>query len=262
MTNEILNVVEEREVLGFDFKIYGDFDNPLFLAKDVATWIGYDVSSTNKMVRTVDEDEKLNGIMFRAGQKRQMLFLTEDGLYEVLMQSRKPIAKEFKKQVKMILRELRKGNVQLTSTISKKDLAVLDIIHSKTDLEQALAIKNFEEIITVPLLETIEEQKPKVDYCENVLDSENTYNITQIAKDYGLSAKKLNNILHELGIQYKSNNQWLLYSKYRNEGYVESYTNSNDKGFVFTITKWTQKGRMFIYEILKENGYLPLKKSK
>ena len=111
-----IKVIDEREVLGFDFKVYGNADNPLFLAKDVAKWIGYDKSSINKMINSVDEDEKLNGTIFRAGQSREMWFLTEDGLYEVLMQSRKPIAKEFKKKVKEILKELRKGNQMLVST--------------------------------------------------------------------------------------------------------------------------------------------------
>lgn len=108
-----LNIINEQVVLGKDFKVYGDFENPLFLAKDVAEWIGYDSSSINKMLNNVDQDEKLNGIIFRAGQNREMIFLTEDGLYEVLMQSRKPIAKQFKKEVKKILKDLRMGKTQI-----------------------------------------------------------------------------------------------------------------------------------------------------
>ena len=109
-----INVIDEREVLGFDFKVYGDADNPLFLAKDVAKWIEH--SNPTEMVKNIDEDEKLNSTIFSGGQKREMTFLTEDGLYEVLMQSRKPIAKEFKKKVKEILKELRKGNQVLVNT--------------------------------------------------------------------------------------------------------------------------------------------------
>lgn len=108
-----LNIINEQVVLGKEFKVYGDFENPLFLAKDVAEWIGYDISSINKMLNNVDADEKLNGIIFRAGQNREMIFLTEDGLYEVLMQSRKPIAKQFKKEVKKILKDLRMGKTQI-----------------------------------------------------------------------------------------------------------------------------------------------------
>ena len=109
-----INIIEEREVLGFDFKVYGDIDNPLFLAKDVANWIEH--SNATEMVKNIDEDEKLNSTIISGGQKREMTFITEDGLYEVLMQSRKPIAKEFKKKVKEILKELRKGNQVLINT--------------------------------------------------------------------------------------------------------------------------------------------------
>lgn len=109
-----INIIDEREVLGFDFKVYGDVDNPLFLAKDVANWIEHNKPS--EMILNVDNDEKLKAIISHSGQSREMWFLTEDGLYEVLMQSRKPIAKEFKKKVKEILKELRKGNQVLVNT--------------------------------------------------------------------------------------------------------------------------------------------------
>ena len=109
-----INIIDEREVLGFDFKVYGDIDNPLFLAKDVANWIEHNKPS--EMILNVDNDEKLKAIISHSGQSREMWLLTEDGLYEVLMQSRKPIAKEFKKKVKEILKELRKGNQVLVNT--------------------------------------------------------------------------------------------------------------------------------------------------
>ena len=109
-----IEIIDEREVLGFDFKVYGDIDNPLFLAKDVANWIEHNKPS--EMILNVDNDEKLKAIISHSGQSREMWFLTEDGLYEVLMQSRKPIAKEFKKKIKEILKELRKGNQVLVNT--------------------------------------------------------------------------------------------------------------------------------------------------
>lgn len=109
-----LQIIEQREVLGIDFKIYGDFENPLFLAKDVASWIEH--SDVSKMIKSVDEDEKVKNIVRTLGGNQEMWFLTEDGLYEVLMQSRKPIARQFKKQVKQILKDLRKGNSVIIST--------------------------------------------------------------------------------------------------------------------------------------------------
>ena len=111
MENNLI-IFEEREVLGRDFKIYGDKDNPLFLAKDVAEWIEH--SNVSMMLEKVDDEEKE---IIRRGTLNNTYsawFLTEDGLYEVLMQSRKPIAKQFKKEVKKILKELRNtGKVDL-----------------------------------------------------------------------------------------------------------------------------------------------------
>lgn len=101
-----LQVIYNQEVLGQDFKIYGTKEEPLFLAKDVANWIEH--KNITHMMNTVDDDEKLTYTICNSGQGREMWFLTENGLYEVLFQSRKPIAKQFKKQVKAILKEIRK----------------------------------------------------------------------------------------------------------------------------------------------------------
>lgn len=101
-----LSVVHQQNVLGQEFKVYGTVEEPLFLAKDVADWIEYD-GRTGQLLRTVDEEEKLMNTIYASGQNRDMWFLTEDGIYEVLMQSRKPIAKAFKKEVKKILKQIR-----------------------------------------------------------------------------------------------------------------------------------------------------------
>ena len=105
----VLQVIEQREILGKQLTMYGNFENPLFLAKEVAEWIDYDLSSINKMLNSVDEDEKVRNIVPTLGGNQEAWFLTEDGLYEVLMQSRKPIAKQFKKEVKTLLKNIRKG---------------------------------------------------------------------------------------------------------------------------------------------------------
>ncbi|WP_279000603.1 phage antirepressor KilAC domain-containing protein [Thomasclavelia cocleata] len=108
----------------------------------------------------------------------------------------------------------------------------------------------------------IAELKPKADYCDLILKNKGLVTISQIAKDYGKSGKALNNILHNLGIQYKQSGQWLLYSKYQNKGYTQSetidITRSNGMPDVKMNTKWTQKGRLFLYELLKANDILPM----
>ena len=124
--NEVI-IINEQEVLGKQFKIYGTFEEPLFLAKDVAEWIEH--SDRSKMLRNVDEDEKVKNIVLTPGGNQEMWFLTEDGLYEVLMQSRKPIAKQFKKEVKKILKALRTGKAKLVPQLSAEDRAIVEIIH-------------------------------------------------------------------------------------------------------------------------------------
>lgn len=140
MTNEI-KVINEQEVLGRDFKIYGDFENPLFLAKDVAEWIGH--SNVTDMVSRVDNDEvtKFN----LGGLQGECNFLTEDGLYEVLMQSRKPIAKQFKKKVKEILKTLRtKGGY-----VSNVELMVNTYFSNLPDDQKFLVKSLFENVEAV-----------------------------------------------------------------------------------------------------------------
>lgn len=104
MASEI-QVLKQTELLGQQFAVYGTPDEPLFLAKDVAAWIEH--TDVSKMVQSVDDDEKLTRTLFVSGQNREVWMLTENGLYELLMLSRKPIAKEFKKGVKKILHDIR-----------------------------------------------------------------------------------------------------------------------------------------------------------
>lgn len=140
-----LQIINEQEVLGKHFTVYGTADEPLFVAKDVAEWIEYDLSSVNKMLDKIDEDEKLVGTLFRSGQNREVWFLTENGLYEVLMQSRKPLAKEFKKKVKEILKSIRKhGLYAIDDLLDNPDMAIAAL--QKLKEERRLRLQAQEEI--------------------------------------------------------------------------------------------------------------------
>lgn len=168
-----LQVVEQREVLGKEFKIYGDFENPLFLAKDVAEWIEH--SKSDVMLKSVDDNEKVkvNNVYVdgRTGGNG-VWFLTEDGLYEVLMQSRKPIAKEFKKEVKKILKTIRQDGMYVTEKLlDNPDLAIQAFTKLKEEREKrkALEIK-------------IETDKPKVLFADAVETSKTTILIGDLAK--------------------------------------------------------------------------------
>lgn len=144
-----LKVFKQQEVLSKEFKIYGDIENPLFLAKDVANWIEH--SRASEMLKSIDKEEKLMQTIFASGQKREMWFLTEDGLYEVLMQSRKPIAKQFKKEVKKILKQIRKDGYYLTKNADIEKLEKeLQIIKERNQLlsQENQALRFFDRQIT------------------------------------------------------------------------------------------------------------------
>ena len=167
-----IKILERREVLEKEFTIYGEIENPLFLAKDVAKWIDYDRTSISKMLNIVDENEKLNGTIFLSGQNREMWFLTEDGLYEVLMQSRKPIAKQFKKEVKKILKSIRMNGMYATDKLlDNPDLAIQAFTKLKEERERRIGLE-----------QQIEEQRPKIIFAEAVETSKTSILIGDLAK--------------------------------------------------------------------------------
>ena len=177
-------------------------------------------------------------------------FLTESGVYKLIFKSKKKEAEKFQDWVTdKVLPEIRKtgGYISTNENMSDEDI-----------LSRALQIANarIEE-----RNKQIKELKPKAEYTEMVLQSNNTFTIRQIADDYGMSAQEFNKLLNKLEIQYKQSGQWLLYKPYKDKGYACSETTIISKGVgrVRTTmhTKWTQKGRKFIYDLLKCKGIVP-----
>ena len=263
MKNE-LQVIDEREILGKQFRVYGDFENLLFLAKDVAEWIDYSKKSNgsydvNSMLRMVDEDEKLVRKISVSGQNRNMWFLTEDGFYEVCMQSTKPNAKIFKKEVKKILKTIRKTGMYMTDnvwdTITSNPEKLGEVLINYGKVKRELEHLEEENQIQKQL---IAEYKPIKEYVDTILSSEDTMTITQIAADYGLSAYELNKTLNEQRVIRKVGGQWILYAEHMNKGYTKSETitvkKKNGTEKVVPNTKWTQKGRLFIHNLLENLG--------
>ena len=262
--NKELTVIEKREILGKRFRVYGDFENLLFLAKDVAEWIDYSKKSNgsydvNSMLRMVDEDEKLVRKISVSGQNRNMWFLTEDGFYEVCMQSTKPNAKIFKKEVKKILRTIRKTGMYITDnvwdTITNNPEKLGEVLINYGKVKRELEHLEEENQIQKQL---IAEYKPIKEYVDTILSSEDTMTITQIAADYGLSAYELNKTLNEQRVIRKVGGQWILYAEHMNKGYTKSETitvkKKNGTEKVVPNTKWTQKGRLFVHNLLETLG--------
>lgn len=232
-----LKVLNEQEVLGKQFRVYGTVEEPLFVANDVADWIEH--SNVTEMLRGIDDDEKLVSTILRAGQNRQMNMLTENGLYEVLMQSRKPIAKQFKKEVKEILKTIRKHGIYATDK-------VIDNILNNPDFGIELLTKLKEE--RTARVEA--ERKNAI-----LMHVNKTYTITEIAKELGLkSAMQLNRILAEKKIQYQVNGTWLMYSNYSDCGYEEIKQEVLDSGKVIYHRRITQMGREFILGLFEKTA--------
>ena len=229
-------------------------NEPWFVGKDVAAALGYRDTS-DALKKHVDNDDKLTRRFADSGQNREMYIINESGLYSLILSSKLESAKRFKRWVTSeVLPAIRKtGGYQLPEISYPQSLRLLaDEIEKNKKLELENNIQ----------AQQINEMKPKADYCDKILSSKSLMTITQIAKDYGMSGKAMNQILHDLNIQYKQSGQWFLYSRYQSKGYTSSETidiKQNDgKVLVRLSTKWTQKGRLYLYERLKKEGYLPL----
>ena len=187
-------VLAEREVFDRTFTLYGTVDEPLFLAKDVAEMIDYSKSNVSKMLSKVDENEKVRIIVTTLGGLQESWFLTEDGLYEVLMQSRKPIAKQFKTKVKEILKSIRKHGAYMTAETIEKTLTDPDfIIRLATQLKA-------EQLKSQAYETKLIEQAPKVATYDAYMDCKKTHSFTDVGKVLGLTATDIIEFLCRKGI--------------------------------------------------------------
>lgn len=257
----------------FNSEEFGDIrtvtieNEPWFVGKDVAEILGYE-RGTKAVVDHVDaEDRKmLDGeaqsyFGIELGQRGGWL-INESGLYGLILSSKLPSAKRFKHWVTSeVLPAIRKnGSYQLAP--QGEELLALAVIEAKKTIDSLKDQCKFLGEQAVENQKLISELQPKANYVDKILQSKSLVTITQIAKDYGLSGRKMNQILKELKIQYKVGGQWVLYSKHQNNGYVHSrtidITRADGRPDVTMQTEWTQKGRLFLYEELKKHGYVPV----
>lgn len=249
---ETTSVLKRSELLGQQFAVYGTPQEPLFKAQDVASMLS--LKNVSDMIQRVDEEErsKLN-----LGRQGETWMLTEDGLYEVLMQSRKPIAKQFKKGVKAILKEIRQtGGYLATQTedtpemIMARALQVAQSTIEKHQRQLELAEATIEEQTA-----QLREQAPKVEYVDHVLASVNTYTSTQMAKELNLRhAEHLHALLKDRGVMYRQSGHWFVTAKYSERGYTKTrthaYVRSDGSQGTNSITVWTESGRLFLHDLL------------
>ena len=234
---------------------------PWFVGKDVAEILEYSNTAKAILVHVDDEDKKIltsqNGILENI-PNRGITIINESGLYSLILLSKMEKAKEFKRWVTSeVLPAIRKDGGYMIASQGESDEEILAramIIANKSIERLKLEGKQKDQIIG--------ELKPKADYVDKILQNKSLIKVSSIAKDYGMSAQQMNKLLHELKIQYNQGGQWLLYANIQDKGYTSSethvYPKKDGTTDVRLLTKWTQKGRIFLYEELKKNGYLPM----
>ena len=257
-----IKIMHKSTFIGKEIDVWGTFENPLFRASDVADWLHN--TNVSNMVKKVDEDEVTK---FNLGSRQgETLFLTENGLYEILMLSRKKEAKQFKKGVKKILHEIRtKGGYIATTqndtpaTILARAMKVADEViaeHEKRIKELEEQGRHQEIVIEQKDAQIDAQDKqikiaaPKAEYYDNTLASTTCITTTQVADDLHITARSLNVKLKELGIIYSQSGQWHLKMPYKgwNLAGTRTYNYQSSNGEISTSTTlvWNQRGKRFI----------------
>ena len=259
---EEIRIISKSTFLDKEIDVWGSVENPLFRANDLMSWL--DIKNVTSLIGRVDQDEvlKLN-LSSRSGET---WFLTEDGLYEVLMCSRKPIAKQFRKGVKKILHEIRTkgGYIATNENDSDEDImARAYVIAQRTLARREERIKQLEcensqskQVIEVQS-ERIAKDAPKVEYYDQTLNSEDCMTSSQVALDLGITAQELHNKLCQANIIYKQSGQWNLHKPYKgwklHDTNTYTFPSSNGGTHTKVYTVWTQRGRRFIIALFKNN---------
>lgn len=250
----------ENEIIFFKHEEFGEIrtlnigGEPWFVGKDIAVALGYS-APRNAIQAHVDNEDKTTALIQCTGSeyKSNAVIINESGLYSLILSSKLTSAKKFKRWVTSeVLPSLRKHGAYFTAeTLHKTMSDPRELVKLLTTLadEQEKRRKLEEENAFLSV---------KANYYDRILQSKNSVPVTQIAKDYGMTAIAFNKMLHDYGIQYSIRNSWVLYAEYANLGYTQSktYQIGDDKAIMHTC--WTQAGRIFLYNFLAERGITPM----
>lgn len=253
-TNEEFGDVRSVEIDG----------DPWFVGKDVAAALGYS-NTKDALGRHVDPEDKRGSRFTTPSGEQEMTIINESGLYSLVMSSKLPGAKKFKRWITSeVIPSIRKHGAYMTPKTLQEMLddpgAMIEVLQRLREEQERR--KELETVVSVKD-QQIAEMTPKAGYYDLILMNKDVMPISKIAKDYGMSAQRMNILLHEMGVQYKQGDIWLLYQQYAGEGYTHTktdlYVDGEGEQHTKVRTCWTQKGRLFIYDLLKNKyGILPL----
>ena len=264
-----IKIINKSTFLDKEIDVWGSAEQPLFRAKDVSDWLN--LKNTPEIIKRIDTEERHKFNLGRNGG--DTWFLTEDGLYELLMQSRKPIAKQFKKGVKKILHEIRTkgGYIASTDADTPEDIMARAVLVAQQTLarreqrskgleeqgrRQELVIEQKDEQIDLQCKQ-IKEAAPKADYYDKTLASTSCMTTTQVADDLHITAHALNRKLQEIGIIYSQSGQWHLKMPYKGWNLTGTrtynYQSSNGEAVTKVTLVWNQRGKRFILALYNNN---------
>ena len=253
--------VKENQIETFSNKLFGEIrairkdGQPWFVGKDVAEKLGYK-NTRDALITKVDEEDKAVVKCDTIKGKQNTTIINESGLYSLVLSSKLPSAKEFKRWVTSeVLPAIRQtgGYIPHNEEMSDDEIMARALQVAQRTIERKNEQLRLAEEEIIKLAGTIEQQKPKLEYLDEILSCDDALLVTSIAFDYGLSAQALNKILCEERVQRKVRSQYILYSDYLGKGYTKTETKMiGDKPRVQTL--WTQKGRMLIHKILTKRN--------
>lgn len=234
----------------FHLEVKTENGESLFDVETVARSLGFTQSKNGKdFVRWERVNEYLKKYSPQLGKGS---FITEPMVYKLAFKANNALAEKFQDWLATeVLPQIRKHGMYATDELlNNPDLLI----------EVATKLKE-ERMLRLVAEQKVAEYEPKISYLDSILSSKDSVTISQIAADYGMSPQEMNKLLHSLGVQKKIGKQWLLCKKHMRQGYTKSHTQEipQTDGTVKVVmnTKWTQKGRLFIYNLLETQGYLP-----
>ena len=239
--NKILTVIQETEILGKKIQMYGSVEYPLFMASDVAEWIEH--SNARSMIKTVDEDEKGVNIVYTPGGNQEKWFLTEDGLYEVCMQSRKPIAKEMKKEIKKYLKSIRLTGAAIP--IGNEEKMVSYYFSGLSDDLQGKIVN-----------ELIQKNKELQNFYDTLMNTEGLMSMNTVGKELGgIGLKTLFSYLRKKKIMFYKDGVNIPYQRFMNQKLFAVKESPCQDGKIRPTTYSTKKGLEYIRKLLDKDGY-------
>jgi len=243
MNNDaVLTVIQETEILGKNIQMYGSIENPWFMATDVANWIEH--SNARSMIKTVDSDEKGVKNVYTLGGIQSKWFLTEDGLYEVCMQSRKPIAKQMKKEIKKYLKSIRLTGAAIP--VGNEQKMVSYYFSSLSSETQGIIVN-----------ELIEKNKELQKFYDDLMNTEGLMSMNMVSKELnGFGLKRLFSYLRAKEIMFYKDNINIPYQRFMNQGLFAVKETLCPDGIIRPTTYATKKGLEYIRKLLRKDGYL------